>query len=148
MQNPVKYLTWCASNQLFSFSSECISFPCFVTIKLNPVNAFTLAPGKMLVIISRGCWRDAAATAAKSLQPCLTLYNPIDGSPAGSPVPGVGCHLLLQCIKVKVKSLSRVRPSATPWTAAYQAPLSMGFSRREYWSGLPLPSLLPDLYQL
>ena len=42
--------------------------------------------------------------------------------------------------KVKVKLLSRVRPSATPWTAAYQAPLSMGFSRQEYWSGVPLPS--------
>jgi len=42
--------------------------------------------------------------------------------------------------KVKVKSLSRVRPSMTPWTAAHQAPLSMGFSRQEYWSGLPLPS--------
>ena len=51
---------------------------------------------------------------------------------------GVGCHFLLQC--VKVKSLSRVRPSATPWTAAYQAPPSMGFSRQEYWSGAPLPS--------
>ena len=53
---------------------------------------------------------------------------------------GVGCHFLLQCMKVKVKSLSRVRPSATPWTAAYQAPPSMGFSRQEYWSGVPLPS--------
>ena len=51
---------------------------------------------------------------------------------------GVGCHFLLQC--VKVKSLSRVRPSVTPWTAAYQAPPSMGFSRQEYWSGVPLPS--------
>ena len=39
---------------------------------------------------------------------------------------------------MKVKSLSRIQPSATPWTAAYQAPLSMGFSRQEYWSGLPL----------
>ena len=110
MQNPVKYLTWCASNQLFSFSSECISFPCFVTIKLNPVNAFTLAPGKMLVIISRGCWRDAAATAAKSLQPCLTLYNPIDGSPQALP--------------------------------------SLGFSRQEHWSGLPLPSPWRDATSL
>ena len=55
---------------------------------------------------------------------------------------GVGCHFLLQCIKVKVKvkSLSRVRLFATPWTAAHQAPLSVGFSRQEYWSGLPLPS--------
>ena len=67
---------------------------------------------------------------------------------------GVGCHFLLQCIKVKslsrvrfsatpwtaAKSLSRVRFSATPWTAAHQAPPSMGFSRQEYWSGVPLPS--------
>ena len=55
---------------------------------------------------------------------------------------GVGCHFLLQCMKVKseVKSLSRVRLLATPWTAPYQAPLPMGFSRQEDWSGLPLPS--------
>ena len=55
---------------------------------------------------------------------------------------GVGCHFHLQCTKVKVKSLSCVRLSATPWTAAYQAPLSTGFSRQEHWSGLPLPSLI------
>ena len=93
----------------------------------------------------------AAAAAAASLQSCPTLCEPIDGSPQGSPVPGilqartgVGCHFLLQCMKVKVKlkSLSRVRPSATPWTAAYQAPPSMGFSRQEYWSGVPLLSPL------
>ena len=54
---------------------------------------------------------------------------------------GVGCHFLLQCMKVKVKSLSRVWPSVTPWTAAFQAPPSMGFSGQEYWSGVPLPSL-------
>ena len=56
---------------------------------------------------------------------------------------GVGCHFLLQCkkVKVKVKSLSHVQPSATPWTEAFQAPPSMGFSRQEYWSGVPLPSL-------
>ena len=51
---------------------------------------------------------------------------------------GVGCHFLLQCMKVKL--LSCVRPSVIPWTAAYQAPSSMGFSRQEYWSGIPLPS--------
>ena len=56
---------------------------------------------------------------------------------------GVGCHFLLQCIKVEVKLLSRVRLLATPWTAAYQAPPSMGFSRQEYWSGVPLLSSLP-----
>ena len=53
---------------------------------------------------------------------------------------GVGCHFLLQCIKVKVKSLSLVWLFATPWTAAYQAPPSMGFSRQEYWSGVLSPS--------
>ena len=51
---------------------------------------------------------------------------------------GVGCHFLLQCVKVKL--LSHVRLFATPWTAAYQPPPSMGFSRQEYWSGVPLPS--------
>jgi len=57
---------------------------------------------------------------------------------------GVGCHFLLQCMKVKsevAQSLSRVQLLATPWTAAYQAPPSMGFSRQKYWSGVPLPSL-------
>ena len=91
----------------------------------------------------------AAAAAAKSLQSCPTLCDPIDGLLPGSPVPGIlqartlewGCHFLLQCMKVKVKPLSRVRLLATSWTAAYQAALSMGFSRQEYWSGMPLPSL-------
>ena len=51
---------------------------------------------------------------------------------------GVGCHFLLQCMKVKVKSLSHVQLLATPWTTAHQAPLSMGFSRQEYWSGVAI----------
>ena len=93
-----------------------------------------------------------AAAATKSLQLCPTLYDPIDGSPPGSPVPGILQARTLEWVaisfsnvwkwEVKVKSLSRVRLLATPWTAAYQAPPSMGFSRQEYWSGLPLPSLL------
>ena len=58
---------------------------------------------------------------------------------------GVGCYFLLQCMKVKVKSLSPVQLLATPWTAAHQAPPSMGFSRQEYWSGVPLPSLMWSL---
>ena len=60
---------------------------------------------------------------------------------------GVGCHFLLQCMKVKseMKSLSRVRLFSTPWTAAYKAPPPMGFSRQEYWSGVPLPSPEPIL---
>ena len=92
-----------------------------------------------------------AAAAAKSLQSCPTLCNPIDGSPPGSPVPGILLARALEWVaisfsnawkgKVKVKSLSRVWLLATPWTAAHQAPPSMGFSRQEYWSGVPLPSL-------
>ena len=93
----------------------------------------------------------AAAAAAKSLQSCPTLCDPIDGYPPGSPVPGILQARTLEWAaisfskawkwKVKVKSLSRVRLLATPWTAAYQAPPSMGFSRQEYWTGVPLPSL-------
>ena len=72
--------------------------------------------------------------------------RPHRGQPTRLPRPwdspgkntGGGCHFLLQC--VKVKSLSRVQLSATPWTAAHQAPPPMGFSRQEYWSGVPLPS--------
>ena len=87
-----------------------------------------------------------AAAAAKLLQSCPTLCDPTDGSPPGSPVPGIlqartlewGCHFLLQCMEVK--SLSRVRLLETPWTAAHQAPSSMGFFRQEHQSGLPLPS--------
>ena len=92
----------------------------------------------------------AAAAAAKSLQSYLTLCDPIDGSPQGPAVPGILQARTLEWAaisssnawkwKVKVKSLSRVWLLAIPWTAAYQAPPSMEFSRQEYWSGLPLPS--------
>ena len=91
-----------------------------------------------------------AAAAAKSLQSCPTLCDPIDGSPPGSPTPGILQARTLEWVaisfsnawkwKVKVKSLSHVRLFETPWTAAHQAPPSMGFSRQEYWSGVPLPS--------
>ena len=90
------------------------------------------------------------AAAAKLRQSCLTLCDPRRRQPTRLPRPwdspskntGVGRHCLLQCMKGKgkVKSLSRVRLFATPWTAAYQAPPSMGFSRQEYWSGVPSPS--------
>ena len=93
----------------------------------------------------------AAAAAAKSLQSCLTLCDPVDGSPPGSPVPRILQAKTLEWVaiswsnawkwKVKVKLLSCVQLLATPRTAAYQAPPSMGFSRQEYWSGLPFPSL-------
>ena len=95
-----------------------------------------------------------AAAAAKSLQSCPTLCNPIDGSPPGSAVLGILQARMLEWVaisfskawkwKVKVKSLSRVGLLATSWTAAFQAPLSMGFSRQEYWSGAPSPA--PVIY--
>ena len=90
---------------------------------------------------------------SKLLQSCLTLCDPRDGSPWGSPVPGILLARTLEWAaisfsnawkwKVKVKSLSRVRLFATPWTAATQAPPSMGFSRQECWSGVP-PWLEPN----
>ena len=82
----------------------------------------------------------AAAAAAKLLQSCPTLCDPIDSSPPGSPVPGILQARTLEWVaisfsharkwKVKVKLLSRVWFFATPWTAAYQAPPSMGLSRQ------------------
>ena len=95
-------------------------------------------------------WEAYAAAAAKSLQSCPTLCDLIDGSPPGSPVPGILQARTLEWVaisfsdawnwKVKVKSLSHVGLFTTQWTAAYQAPPPVGFSRQEYWSGLPLPS--------
>ena len=92
----------------------------------------------------------AAAAASKLLQSCLTLCDPRDGSPPGSPIPGILQARTLEWVaisfsyawkwKVKVKSLSHVRLVATPWTAAHQAPLSVRFSRQEYWGGVPFPS--------
>ena len=113
---------------------------------------------KILLQSSReGLWHLDIFAAAESLQSCPTLRDPIDGSPPGSLVPGILQARTLEWVaisfsnawkrKVKVKSLSRVRPLATPWTAAYQVPPSMGFSRQEYWSGVPLPSLL-DIFRM
>ena len=94
------------------------------------------------------CFNPAAA--AKSLQSCPTLCDPIDGSPPGSPVPGILLARTWEWVAIsfsnawkwkgKVKSLSHAQLLVTPWTSAYQAPPSMGFSRQEYWSGVPLPS--------
>ena len=96
-------------------------------------------------------WEDTLeAAAAKLLQSCPTLCDPIDIGPPGSSVPGILQARTLEWVaisfsnawkgKVKVKSLNLVRLFVTPWSAAYQAPRSMGFARQEYWSGVPLPS--------
>ena len=127
----------------------CFTFllvPCFYAVRyfLHSSLRTTSLPGYIVPSANYG------AAAAKSLQSCPTLCNLIGGSPPGSPVPGILQARTLEWVaiafsnawkwKVKVKLLSRVRLLATPWTAAYQVPPSMGFSRQEYWSGLPLPS--------
>ena len=99
---------------------------------------------------SPGLWSQLLLLLLLSRFSRVWLFNPIDGSPPGSPVPGILQARTLEWVatafssawkwKVKVKSRSRVRLFATPWTAAYQAPPSMAFSRQEYWSGVPLPS--------
>ena len=98
------------------------------------------------------------SAAAKSFQSCPTLCDPVDGSPPGSPVPGILQARTLEWAaisfsnawkwKVKVKSLSRVWLPATPWTAAHQAPLSMGPSRREHWSGVPVMAHFSIIYNI
>ena len=90
------------------------------------------------------------AAAAKSLQSCPTLFDLTDGSPPGSPVPGILQARVLEWVaisfsnawkwKVKMKLLSRAQLLATPWTVARQAPRPRGFSKQDYWSGLPLPT--------
>ena len=127
-----------------SFLSPAFLSPCLCPCIGAPREQAVSATG------DRGSWMSAAAAAAKSLQSCPTLCNPMDGSPPGSPVPGILQARTLEWVaiffsnawkwKVKVKSLSRVRLQATPWTAAFQAPPSMGFSRQEYWSEVSLPS--------
>ena len=101
---------------------------------------------------------NTAAAAAKPLQSCPTLCDPIDDSPPGFYIPGILQARTLEWAaisfsnawkwKVKAKSLSCVRLLATPWTAAYQAPLSMGFSRQQYWSAVPLPSPITNTASL
>ena len=123
-------------------------------IPKNPYNIFSgtsiLSSLDLLEIRPKG-ETAAAAAAAKLLQSCPTLCDPIDGSPPGSPVPGILQARTLEWVaisfsnawkwKVKVKSLSHVQLLAIPWTAACQAPPSVGFSRQEYWTGVPWPSL-------
>ena len=99
----------------------------------------------------------SAAAAAKSLQSCPTPCDPVDGSPPGSPVPGILQARTLEWVaisfsnawkwKVKVKSLSRVRLFTTPWTAAYQAPPSMGFSGKSTGVGCHCLSVYYQQFQ-
>ena len=120
--------------------------PCFLSHELL-LQGFCHSwhPPTLMLVSNSWEYFPLAATAAKSLQSCPTLCDPIDGSTPGSAVPGILQTRTLEWVaisfssewkwKVKVKPLSRVLLFATPWTAAYQAPPSMGFSRQEYWMG-------------
>ena len=127
------------SNSLYSVTIRLLA----IEKSLIQISAISLTPRRILF-----------AAATKLLQSCPTLCDPIDGCPPGSPIPGILQARTLEWVvisfsnawkwKVKVESLSRVRLLATPWTAAYQVPPSIGFSRQEYWSGVPLP--FPEYY--
>ena len=127
-----------------NMSIQCSRINCLL---LTIVLPFLLSNHSFLHAFFPNAENPISATA-KSLQFCPTLCDPIDGSPPGSAVLGILQARTLEWVdisfsngwkrKVKVKSLSRVWLSGTPWTTAYQAPPSMGFSRQENWSGVPL----------
>ena len=129
-------------------SPELIHFLVTSLYSLTKISNFYPQPQLLVTTILLS----VSTAAAKSLQSCPTLCDPIEGSPPGSPIPGILQARTLEWVaisfsdawkwKIKVKFLSRVRLLATSWTAAYQAPPSMGFSRQEYWSGVPSPSPL------
>ena len=118
---------------------------------LNPVVCWWALELLPFLAIVNSAVMNIATAAAKSLQSCPTLCDPIDGSPPGSRIPGILQARTLEWVAIsfsnawkwkgKVKSLSRVQLLATPRTAVYQAPVSMGFSRQNYLSGVPLWTL-------
>ena len=149
-------LYWCEASPVSQADVAAASFPDFeLLFSFSEALHYSwgLPLGSLMTLlcpiacIPPSCPFPAAAAAAKSLQSCPTLCDPTDVSPLGSSVPGILQARILERVaisfskawkwKVKVKSLSRARLLATPLTAAYQAPPSMGFSRQEYWSGLP-----------
>ena len=130
-----------------------IMFSRYIHVVANDTTSFSFKIDWYSIVCiysTKVIYRFNAAAAAKLLQSCPTLCDPVDGSPPDSTVPGILQARTLEWVaisfsnawklKVKAKLLSCVRLFATPWTTAYQAPPSMGFSRQEYWSGVPLPS--------
>ena len=143
IQTPVVLFTsWMIYDKLFK--------PCVTSLVCKIEILISLTSQSCCNIKCESTCKVLTAATAKSPQSCPTLCDPIDSSPRGSPVPGILRARILEWVaisfsnawkwKVKVKSLSRAWLLATPWTAAYQAPPSIGFSRQEYWSGVPLPS--------
>ena len=146
---PYTFVLWCGQPCLpyVSFSFFLMMFNQLLTFQ-----KLSRTKRKKNVFLFLCLWYVAAA---KLLQSCPTLCDPLDSSPPGSIVPGILQARTLEWVaisfsnagkwKVKVKSLSHVRLLATPWTAAYQTPPPMGFSRQEDWSGVPLPSPVYDM---
>ena len=135
---PTKQWVHCSQDYILFILNLCGLIECLVHLDYCKYNIFHL------IVLT------AAAAAAKSLQLWPTLCDPRDGSPLGSAVPEILQARTLEWVafsfssarkwKEKVKSLSHVQVFMTPWTAAYQAPPSMAFSRQEYWSRVPFPS--------
>ena len=133
------------------------NIPCSWIRRITIVKMSILPKGMTLLEEQRSLALFGSADATKLRQLCLTLCDPIDGSPTGSSVSGILQARILEWVavsfsnawkwKVKVKSLSHIWLLAASWTVAYQAPLCRGFSRQEYWNGLPLPSPCLALFQ-
>ena len=151
----VSYLLSCVLIVVVAMSLKCCILTWFTVLKTcswknKQTNKLMICENVFFFFFSL---KPLAAAAAKSLQSCPTLGDPIDRSPQGSPVPGILQARTLEWVaisfsnawkwKVKVKSLSHVRIFPTPWTAAHQVPPSMGFARQECWSGVPLPPPKP-----
>ena len=134
-------------SKAFTQTPSASSLPLLVPLFLLLHLLLQYSPLLPAFLLEESFWPPAAAAAAKSLQLCSTVCDPRDGSPPGFAVPGILQARTLEWVaiafsnawkwKLKVKSLSCVRLLATPWTIAHQAPPSMGFSRQEYWSGVP-----------
>ena len=147
-------VTWCRPFGLILFGIFCGSWTwmCFYSQFREVFHSYVFKYALCHFLSLFSFWDPYNAnvniSATKLLQLCPTLCDPIDGSLPGSPVPGILPAITLEWVaisfstawkwKVKGKSLSRVWLLVTPWTAAYEVPPSMGFSRQEYWSGVPL----------
>ena len=143
----INLLGWCKSNRGFALLNFAVWYWNTFLNKCDYISGVFLA---LFIYLFFCLWLIAATAAAKSLQSCPTPCDPTDCGPPGSSVPGILQARILEWVaisfsnawkwKVKVKLLSHAWLLVTPWTRAYQALPSMGFSRQEYWSGVPLPS--------
>ena len=118
----------------------------FNTLKISFINEDKVSFQKDAIGRTQLCMiviKRNAAAAAMSLQSCPTLCDPIDGSPPGFPIPGILQARTLEWVAISFSNACKWKvkvKSPTPWSSVYQAPPSVGFSRQEYWSGVPLPS--------